>query len=187
LSITKCKLGAAKTKSSINREVPMTDDLVTVLRAQRLKVLALERKLGREIPIVFPNPKGGFENCDNMRPKMLYPAQEKLGLPKRTFHDMRHTYASLRLGKGHAIEEVSRHLGHSSTTITFRVYYKWIPTASIYDINDIAPEILNEALEARGAMPKDIEPQNDERPDVSQTHPASRKVVPLNRFKRRAS
>ncbi|MFC1816826.1 tyrosine-type recombinase/integrase [Thermodesulfobacteriota bacterium] len=50
-------------------------------------------------------------------------AMEKSGLLKRTPHDMRHTYATLRLSKGDSLAEVSKEMGHGSPEITFRTYY----------------------------------------------------------------
>ena len=39
-----------------------------------------------------------------------------------TFHDIRHTNASILLSSGIAMKTVSERLGHSSVTITFNTY-----------------------------------------------------------------
>jgi integrase len=42
-------------------------------------------------------------------------------------HDLRHTYATIRLLRGHNIGDVSYQLGHSSISMTYDVYGHWIP------------------------------------------------------------
>ncbi len=42
-------------------------------------------------------------------------------------HDLRHTYATLRISKGDNIKDVSMQLGHASVKITLDTYTKWIP------------------------------------------------------------
>ncbi len=62
---------------------------------------------------------------------------EKSRLRYRTPHDMRHTYATLRLSKGDSLAEVSKEMGHSSSDITYRTYYKWLPRESLTDIDEL--------------------------------------------------
>ena len=42
-------------------------------------------------------------------------------------HDLRHTYATLRLAKGDNIIDVSKQLGHASVKMTLDVYAHWVP------------------------------------------------------------
>jgi len=42
-------------------------------------------------------------------------------------HDLRHSYATIRLLKGHNIGDVSYQLGHSSIAMTYDVYGHWLP------------------------------------------------------------
>lgn len=44
------------------------------------------------------------------------------GLPKATFHILRHTHASHLLSAGEAVTRVSRPLGHKNPAITLQVY-----------------------------------------------------------------
>ena len=62
---------------------------------------------------------------------------EKSGLRRRTPHDMRHTYATLRLSKGDSLAEVSKEMGHATTGITYRAYYKWLPKESRSNIDEL--------------------------------------------------
>lgn len=62
----------------------------------------------------------------------LYPAMERAGVPRvgptgerRTFHSFRHTFARIALEHGAELTWLSRHLGHSSTAVTDRVYGHW--------------------------------------------------------------
>lgn len=47
---------------------------------------------------------------------------KKLDLPQITFHDLRHTHATLLLKKGENIKVISERLGHSKSSFTMDVY-----------------------------------------------------------------
>ena len=49
-------------------------------------------------------------------------AVARAGLPKRTFHSLRHSHASALIRAGLDVVRVSRQLGHSSPTITLGTY-----------------------------------------------------------------
>lgn len=51
----------------------------------------------------------------------------KVGLRKIRIHDLRHTYATLRISKGDNIADVSNQLGHHFPKLTWDVYYHWMP------------------------------------------------------------
>ncbi|MGV8080315.1 MAG: hypothetical protein AB2L22_09685 [Syntrophales bacterium] len=50
---------------------------------------------------------------------------------------MRHTYATLRLSKGDPLAEVSKEMGHGTPIITYRTYYKWLPSESRTNIDEL--------------------------------------------------
>jgi integrase len=52
----------------------------------------------------------------------------KAGLPRITFHELRHTYATLSLQAGIPVKVVSQRLGHSSIKVTFDLYAHVIPS-----------------------------------------------------------
>ena len=52
---------------------------------------------------------------------------EKAELGRIRIHDLRHTYATLRISKGDNIADVSKQLGHHSVKLTLDIYYHWIP------------------------------------------------------------
>jgi integrase len=43
-------------------------------------------------------------------------------LPRIRFHDLRHTYASLKIEQGENLVYISKQMGHSSTTVTSTIY-----------------------------------------------------------------
>jgi integrase len=82
------------------------------------------RKLEAISEWVFPNERGGFINYGNFIYRVWNPVMDKSKLRRFTPHDMRHTYATLRLSNG-------------SADITFRTYYKWLPKESKTDIDTL--------------------------------------------------
>jgi integrase len=56
-----------------------------------------------------------------------YPILRANGLPDKTPHQLRHSYATILIGKGAGIEYVSKQLGHADVTITDRIYNHWKP------------------------------------------------------------
>jgi integrase len=72
--------------------------------------------------LVFPNRNGNPINYSNMMNRHYKPALKAAGLPGIRFHDLRHTYASIRLDQGNSVVEVSEDLGHSTPTVTLNVY-----------------------------------------------------------------
>ncbi|NIO20877.1 MAG: tyrosine-type recombinase/integrase [Candidatus Aenigmarchaeota archaeon] len=52
---------------------------------------------------------------------------QRARLRKVRVHDLRQTYATLRIPKGDNIGDLSRQLGHSSIEVTTDIYYHWIP------------------------------------------------------------
>lgn len=51
----------------------------------------------------------------------------RLGLPRRRFHDLRHTFAALALEAGEDLATVSRALGHTSVATTADAYMHVTP------------------------------------------------------------
>lgn len=123
--------------SSGKRDVRMTSQLADGLKSL-LKVRKQEKleKGWTEVPNwLFCNEKGGFLNYNNFLNRVWNPVMGKTGLRRRTPHDIRHTYATLRLSNGDSLAEVSKEMGHSSSDITYRTYYKWLPKESRTDID----------------------------------------------------
>ncbi len=76
---------------------------------------------------IFVNENGLPMDKDNWRRRVFNKALEKAGLRRIRIHDLRHSYASLRISKGDNIADVSNQLGHHSVKFTMDVYYHWMP------------------------------------------------------------
>lgn len=135
--VTMGRVTTPKSKSS-RRQVRMTTQLVEVLRAHRVKVKELALKGAAGVPDwLFIGPGMRPINYGNFVHRVWNRALEKTGLRRRTPHDMRHTYATLRLSNGDSLAEVSKEMGHSTITITYQTYYKWLPSESKSDIDTL--------------------------------------------------
>ena len=108
------------------------------LRSEAVEALRLHRKLQSEermrlggVPedhgLVFPSTTGTPIRRQNLHRRSFKPLLEEAGLPDVRFHDLRHTFASIALGKGANINTVSKMLGHSSVKVTLDVYGHLMP------------------------------------------------------------
>ena len=145
-NITRCNITTPKSKSSI-RMVRMTGYLIEVMKEQQNK--AKEAKLKNswnDMPEwIFFNVDGSYLNYGNFIHRVWNKVMDKSQLQRRTPHDMRHTYATLRLSKGDSLAEVSKEMGHGSPDITYRTYYKWMPKLSVSDIDELDKRMLKNA------------------------------------------
>lgn len=111
-----------KTKGS-RRTVPLTELAVDALRAHR--IIQLEEQMAAGVPgrkgLVFATPRGAPLHGSNVLPA-LYRALDAAGLPRVTFHQLRHSAASVMLSAGVPLLTVSRLLGHSTIRITADLY-----------------------------------------------------------------
>jgi len=81
--------------------------------------------LGRfpsDAEVVFTSSEGNLLRRSNFARSVLNPAAEQIGRPQLTFHDLRHTHASLLLAAGEPITKVSARLGHRDAATTLRIY-----------------------------------------------------------------
>jgi integrase len=117
----------------------MTGQLVNLLKRHQMRVKenALKKGWGTPPEWVFHNQDGDPLSYGNFVHRVWNRAMEKSGSRGRTPHDMRHSYATLRLSKGDSLAEVSKEMGHASTDITYRTYYKWLPKESRSDIDEL--------------------------------------------------
>jgi len=110
------------TKNHLRRHVDMTPKLAMTL--QRLKT---DRKIVLlENDWVFASKEGKMLNRNSFR-RTLQRCLKRAGLRRVRIHDLRHSYATIRLLKGHNIGDVSYQLGHSSIKITYDTYGHWMP------------------------------------------------------------
>jgi integrase len=115
-------------KNHERRDVDLTGDLVETLGAWW-------GECGKPADecLVFPGETiSGYLCPTTVLRRELYPAMRLAEVPrigptgeKRTFHSLRHTYAKRALENGRRITWLSRHLGHSSLSVTTETYGHW--------------------------------------------------------------
>ena len=116
-------------KTDKKRRVDMSSQLAEVLKAHLVERKKETLKKGwREPPeFLFYDTRGGILDADHWRKWVHNKILEKAGLRHVRIHDLRHTYATLRLLKGDTLIDVSKQLGHASVKMTLDVYTHWIP------------------------------------------------------------
>ncbi|MGF9909470.1 tyrosine-type recombinase/integrase [Brevibacillus porteri] len=118
----------AKTKKSV-RSVALSPETIEVLKEHRKLILQERVELGPDYQnndLVVCTQFGGPTTqraIQKVWPNFL----KKTGAPKITFHDLRHTHASLLIKQGVHIKVISERLGHSSITITMDKYGHLMP------------------------------------------------------------
>ena len=97
---------------------------------------------------VFPNERGGALNITNLRERVWKPAIQRAGLRERTMYQTRHTFATLALSSGEALDWVSKMLGHRTTQMVIRHYHKYVPNLTRRD-GDALARTLDKRLRVR--------------------------------------
>ncbi len=119
------RIGEPKTASA-RRTIPLGRVTMDALRGHRL-VQAQERLrvgLGKaaDTDLVFASQAGTLIDPSNLLAHNYYPLLVRAGLPRLTFHAMRHTAATLMLETGTHIRVAAERLGHADPGVTLRVY-----------------------------------------------------------------
>ncbi|WP_018759825.1 site-specific integrase [Paenibacillus terrigena] len=117
-----------KSKKSI-RSVAISTETVARLKEQRKLIVMEMVKEGEDYQkndLVICSSKGTPASTRSIM-KVWNKFIERLELPRITFHDLRHTHASLLLQQGVHPKIVSERLGHSSVVITLDTYSHLLP------------------------------------------------------------
>ena len=136
-------LGEPKTKRS-RRTVRLTNTAVEALRVHLRRQLDEVERLGdlyEDRGLVFATQRGTLLNPTNLRNRSFAPLLKKAALPAIRFHDLRHTCATLLLGRNVNPKVVSEMLGHATIAITLDTYSHVLP-----DMQDHAARVLEDAL-----------------------------------------
>lgn len=113
------------------RRVSLTTTAIEALRRHRVAQNAERLKLGtawEDNDLVFANERGRPIEAGNLLRRSFWPLLAKAELPRIRFHDLRHTAATLMLGRGIHPKIVSEMLGHSKIAITLDLYSHVTPT-----------------------------------------------------------
>jgi integrase len=127
-------------KNRERRDVDLTRDVVHLLGAWWGEC----GKPGDD-KLVFPGAgKAGYVEPTWLL-RELYAVMGQAGIPregptgeKRTFHSFRHTFAKRALESGRQITWLSRHLGHSTLSVTTDVYGHWERAARKAEVAQMA-------------------------------------------------
>ena len=81
----------------------------------------------QENGLAFCTGKGTLINPANLRRRSLTPLLQRACLPPMTFHQLRHTAATILLLKNVNLKVVSEILGHATIAITLDTYSHVLP------------------------------------------------------------
>jgi len=114
-------------KNGKGRSIGMTQLLTETLKDLRTERKKAALKNGRPLSaFVFNGTRNEMLHRETFR-AALEECLDKAGLPRIRVHDLRHTYATIRILRGHNIGDVCHQLGHSSIRITYDIYGHWVP------------------------------------------------------------
>ena len=97
------------------RTLMLTDECVELLKALKLRKM-------EDSDNIFPSPRTGEVREGPAVTRQLHRIQQRAGLPRIRFHDLRHTFATLMLEQGVDIKTVSQMLGHTDAGFTMNTY-----------------------------------------------------------------
>ncbi len=136
-------LGETKTKRG-RRRINLTPRTVSALKAHRKRQLE-ERieltELYKDHGLIFATSIGTPINPENLVKRSFKPLLKRAGLPEIRFHDLRHTCATLLLGRGVHPKLVQELLGHSTIAMTLDTYSHYLPS-----MGDAAAGAMGDAL-----------------------------------------
>jgi integrase len=115
--------GRTKTRQSIRRAY------LSGLGKQALREQLLARK-PNDGRLIFPSPAGGIWQRNNFMARAFRPATRRAGFEGLTFHDLRHTCASLLIAANANPLEVAAQLGHKDARLVFERYGHLYPGAA---------------------------------------------------------
>jgi integrase len=92
-----------------------------------VKALIKHKSRQKNNVLVFPNQEGEPRRSNNVLNYTFDRIKKKGNLPDIRFHDLRHTCATLLLGKGVHPKIVQEMLGHSTISITLDTYSHVLP------------------------------------------------------------
>ena len=106
------------------RTIPLSAELVTILRAHRTRQLKEKLILGEAYAgddLVFTSEDGTPLEAGAVL-RQLKRALKRAALPEVTFHSLRHSAGSIMLAHRAQLIDVSHILGHSSPAVTAKIY-----------------------------------------------------------------
>ena len=99
-------------KNSKTRRVDMSLQLAETLKNHKRGFMLELAESQNDAQYVFTNKEGSLIDISNWRNRVFNKALTKAEVRKIRIHDLRHTYATLRISKGDNVADVSSQLGH---------------------------------------------------------------------------
>src|SRR5215216_2367801 len=117
-------------KNASRRTIDLPQRALEALRSHRKH--QLEEKIGassyEDSDLVFATRKDPPLDAQNIVNRHFKPLLKRAGLPPIRWHDLRHTCATLLLGRGVHTILVQHLLGHASIQLTLDRYSHWMPS-----------------------------------------------------------
>ena len=123
-------VGETKTRRG-RRQVNLTPRTVKALRVHRKRQLEEKMRLiglYEDTGLIFTTQRGTPVNPENLVRRSFKPLLSRAGLPDIRFHDLRHTCATLLLGRGVHPKLVQKLLGHATIAMTLDTYSHYLPS-----------------------------------------------------------
>jgi integrase len=136
-------LGETKTRRG-RRQINLTPRTVSTLKAHHKKQQEEKIKLTglyKDHGLIFATRVGTPINPENLVNRSFKPLLERASLPEIRFHDLRHTCATLLLGRGVHPKLVQELLGHATIAMTLDTYSHYMPS-----MGDQAAGAMEDAL-----------------------------------------
>lgn len=108
------KINTPKTKSSI-RTIRLCDECIRLLSELKANQIPKSK-------YIFPSTVTGEIRDTSAVTRRLHRIQDRAGVPRIRFHDLRHSFATLSLEQGMDIKTVSHMLGHTDAGFTMNTY-----------------------------------------------------------------
>ena len=144
LTRTKRGLSFTAPKRGRTRVVRLTDMAVANLKTHKTAQNEERLKAGspwQDHDLVFTSTIGTPVDVGNLTYRSFRPLLKRAGLPRIRIHDLRHTAATVMLGRGVHPKIVQEMLGHSTITQTMDTYSHVLP-----DMQDQAVSAIESAL-----------------------------------------
>ncbi len=133
------------------RRIALSRLAVEALRGHNVRQSEERLKAGvswDDLDLVFPNGVGRPLDGPNLLKYWFHPLLKRAGLRQMRFHDLRHTAATLLLGRSINPKVVSEMLGHSHVSVTLGIYSHVMP-----HMQEQAASAMDAAL---GGQPADL-------------------------------
>jgi integrase len=115
-------VGELKSKSA-RREVPLPPFARTALARHKASIGAIPHPAS----LVFQTAQGAPANLRNFAVRQFAPLVKRAGVPGTTFHQLRHTAATLLLASGVDVKTAQAVLGHAKASHTLDLYADSVP------------------------------------------------------------